>query len=120
MSGQATQTPTQELTVELPGCWADLLDLEEIDMETARAGDRDEHANDAAEAFYDDTRTVSATFPDGVTVLTVFLCSGQSNYWASYDIRRDGDTLVESEPFHNLADGETWDEDGYKVTVKLV
>lgn len=118
-TGEPPKGQTLEVTVELPTCWADLLDIEEIDMETARAGDRDVHSADDPAAFYDDTRVICERFADGA-VLSVFLSSGQTNYWLSYDLYRDGNCIVESEACHSLADGEVWEEGVYRVTVRLV
>lgn len=115
---EETLTSRKEVTLDVPACWGALLEIEEFD-ETVQDGDKREKALDDPTPYYDDTRVITKSFDDGA-VVTLFFSSGQTNYWASYDLWRGDNLICESEPFHNLAEGEVWEHGVYRVTVRLI
>lgn len=105
-----------ETTLDLPASWAALLAIEELG-EDVTSGDHDKNAADPR-PYYDDNRAVAARFADGA-VVTAFLCSGQTNYWLSFDIWRDRDCVTESEPMHEVAAGDVWEWGCYRARIVL-
>lgn len=101
----------------IPGCWADLLALENI-SDSERAGSPelcDSHP------YRDDVRELNCAFDDGTTVV-YRLCSGDSNYWQETLVFRDGKELYCSEPSETIAPGILdlpADFKAYEVTIEL-
>ncbi len=114
------------ITIRIPKCWRDLVDLEDFsdEIDSMRAGDRANPAPDDPTPYYDDGREVSTTVPDG-NILTLSLYSGQSNYWVSCKVTDPaGEIVYESEPWDNLDDSkieiETDDDEIYVVDIEFV
>lgn len=102
--------------ITLPECWKKLTDVEfPEDLAGIADGDRVDHADDDPAPYYDDQRDLAFKLPDG-TVLTVFLCSGQGNYWGSYDLMaNNGGMLYESEPLESFS----VEVPGYEIEVEF-
>ena len=99
-------------TIRLPACWKRLagLDFETKDDRLVVRGtdhpvlsEKDDHTGIAdPKPHYDDDRVAQATLDDGST-LTVGLCSGQDNYYASVNRDMDG-VLWDYEILDDLGD----------------
>jgi len=102
--------------ITLPKCWKKLIDVEfPEDLAGIADGDRVDHADGDPAPYYDDQRDLAFKLPDG-TVLTVFLCSGQGNYWGSYDLMaNNGGMLYESEPLESFS----VEIPGYEIEVEF-
>ena len=91
------------VTIEVPRLWLKLL-FQEIPAGTGKAryrkkGELDPHP------YRDDQRGLTATYDDGL-VVTLYLASGDTNYWVWLHIE-DGDNVVFSLPdaLHQLREG---------------
>ena len=73
-----------------------------------------------AAAYYDDNRQIETKLSNG-TILTVYLSSGQSNYWVSYDLQDDENVLYESEPLDSIGDVIEFTSDtGVQIKVEVI
>jgi hypothetical protein len=89
--------------VKLPGVWQNLIDSKfPDDLSGIEDGDKKVHGVDDPTSYYDDTRVALPVRLNNGDELTFYLCSGQSNYWSSFDIMRDGIPVYESEPMDSF------------------
>lgn len=132
MLGQLELAIPVEITVYVPGCWKDLVDVyfderelpgdtisyefkPVLDAESCRTLD-----NDSA-LYYDDHRTRQGKNIEG-WLAEVHLCSGQSHYWGEIHIYApDGELVIES-AWEAFADTNELEQDGTvrKFVVKIV
>lgn len=99
--------PTLYSKLRVPRCWKRLVTTVFPEDLHGVLGERTNHTGVVdPKPHYDDSRVVSCKFADGYT-MTLFLGSGQGNYWAALELAdAQGIPVSISDPFFNLADDD--------------
>lgn len=93
----------EERTLEVPAVWKKLIMLSFPEDLGGMTSEKFCKGNADPEPHYDDVRVCTVVFSDGVQ-FTLFLSSGQSNYWGSYQWENEDATFEESEPLESYED----------------
>jgi len=115
--GKKTQPVRGEIV--LPSSWKKLIDI--VFPENLKGVRKGPAPRDGStRAYYDDTREAPAVRLDDGAFVSVKLCSGQHNYWGSFEISLDGRLIFESVPLDgwpSFLEAETPEGTTYRIKV---
>lgn len=109
----------EERTLEVPAVWKKLITLSFPDDLQGVTSEKHCKGNADPEPHYDDMRACSVIFSDGVQ-FTLFLSSGQSNYFGWCQWENESHTFEESEPFESYEDSYEYNSRGLQRVVYIV